>query len=222
VFDVELLGVSLPIAPILRIFSTMPTDVEPGIPITARLGEMMRLTVNIYTNAPTSCVGQPGATATSAGTTSSSPPVDEGATSIHLVGSAGDFSCEDPNNTLDPALDITGVDVVQDGDEIEVILTFEGDAEAYEKGTTERFPFSFQLRLKEDTTGYPEVFFSDKGVIKVSGGLLQVVSYEFSGKKLIIRLKGRTLEDVHAVQASTFIFEGGRCQDLINSPGYND
>jgi len=158
----------------------------------------------------------------STSTSTSSPPADEGATSIHLVGSAGDFTCEDPDNTLDPALDITGVDVVQDGDEIDVTLTFDGDAEAYEEATTEKFPFSFQLRLKEDTAGYPEVFFAEKGVIKVAGGLLQVVSYEFSGNKLIIRLKGRTLEDVHAVQASTFTFDGGRCQDLINSPGYND
>ncbi len=111
---------------------------------------------------------------------------------------------------------------MQDGDEIEVILAFDGNAEAYEEATTEKFPFSLQLRLKEDTAGYPEVFFAEKGVIKVSGGLLQVVSYEFSGRKLIIRLKGRTLEDVLAVQASTFVRNTGLCQDLINSPGYDD
>ena len=222
VFDVELLGVSAPIAPVLRISAIMPTNLDPQTRIEARLGELVHLTVNIYSSAPTSCVGLAGTTATSSGTSSSSPPVDEDASSIHLVGSAGDFTCKNPDNTLDPALDITGVDAVQDGDGIEVTLTFDGDAEAYENATTEKFPFSFQLRLKEDTAGYPEVFFAEKGEIKVSGGLLQVVSYEFSGNKLIIRLKGRTLEDVHAVQASTFIFDGGRCQDLINSPGYND
>ena len=192
------------------------------IPFTLETGESVQATQSVARHWNSECLAAPVEGSTSTSTSTSSPPVDEDASSMHLVGSAGDFTCKNPDNTLDPALDITGVDVVQDGDEIEVTLTFDGDAEAYENATTEKFPFSFQLRLKEDTAGYPEVFFAEKGEIKVSGGLLQVVSYEFSGKKLIIRLKGRTLEDVHAVQASTFIFDGGRCQDLINSPGYND
>ncbi len=39
---------------------------------------------------------------------------------------------------------------------------------------------------------------------------------------LTIRLKGRTLEDVKAVQVSTFVYAGGSCQHLLYSDGYND
>ena len=56
----------------------------------------------------------------------------------------------------------------------------------------------------------------------MSGGLLQIVSHEFSGNTLTIRLKGRTLKDVQAVQVSTFVFAGGSCVDLLYSEGYND
>jgi hypothetical protein len=51
---------------------------------------------------------------------------------------------------------------------------------------------------------------------------LQVLSYEFSGNVLTIRLTGRTLDDVHAVQTSTFVFDGGQCFDLAFTEGYND
>jgi len=225
---IEVLSVGEPVATAMLDFAEvlspesdpLATSEEIGPLLGVAPGNVVEMEVYISVDEPTSCVSEGSESTTS--TSSTSPPTDETASSLHLSGSAGDFTCEDPDNKLDPALDITGVDVVQDGDEIEVTLTFEGDAEAYEEATPEKFPFSFQLRLKEDTAGYPEVFFSDKGVLKVSGGLLQVVSYEFSGNKLIIRLTGRTLEDVHAVQASTFTFDGGRCQDLINSPGYND
>ncbi len=57
---------------------------------------------------------------------------------------------------------------------------------------------------------------------KVSGGLLQIVSHEFSGNTLTMRFKGRTLEDVQAVQVSTFVFDRGSCQDLLYSDGYDD
>lgn len=140
---------------------------------------------------------------------------------LYLTDPAGDVACEDPDRTLDSALDITAVDIVQDGDEMEVTVTFDGDAEAFDKATTDKFPFSVQLRLKEETAGYPEVFFAEKTKLKVSGGLLQVVGYEFSGEKLIVRLTGRTLEDVHSVRASTFVYDGGLCQDEVKSEGYD-
>lgn len=163
-----------------------------------------------------SAASTPG-TAGSAGQTPDATPSE-----LHLTDPSGDSACEDPDNSLDPALDITGVDIVQNGDVMEVIITFDGDAEAHDMASDESFPFSFQLRLKEGTSGYPEVFFRDKSNLKVSGGLLTVTGHEFSGNKLTIRLTGRTLDDVHAVRASTFVFGGGRCEDEVKSPGYDD
>jgi len=175
----------------------------------------------VYRVQPAKCVASSGTSDTSSTSSSTLPPVDEETSSFNLVGSPSDVTCEDPDNTLDPALTIAGATFVQDGDEIVVTITFEGDAEAYEDATTDKFPVAVQFRLKEGGP-YPEAFFGDKGKLKVSGGLLQIVSHKFSGNTLTIRLKGRTLEDVQAVQVSTFVFAGGTCQDLLFSDGYND
>lgn len=187
-----------------------------------RVDEVILAAVSVTRRFESECVGLPGGGDTTSTSSGTAPPAEEGASSLNLVGSAGNITCENPDSTLDPALTITGAQFVQDGDEIVVTITFEGDAEAYEEATTDSFPFAVQFRLKEDTTGYPEVFFGEKGKLKVSGGLLQVVSHEFSGNKLTIRLKGRTLDDVKGVQVSTFVYAGVSCNDVLNSAGYND
>lgn len=199
------------------------------VPFTMRVDERILGAITVTRRLSSECVAAPGSNDTTSTSSTipptsstSSPPAEEGTSALNLVGSAGNVTCEDPNNTLDPALTITGAQFVQDGDEIVVTIMFEGDAEAYEQATTDSFPFAVQFRLKEDTSGYPEVFFGEKGKLKVSGGLLQVVSHEFSGNKLTIRVKGRTLDDVKGVQVSTFVFAGGSCQDLLFSDGYND
>ncbi|MCP3977419.1 MAG: hypothetical protein GY720_23260 [bacterium] len=170
---------------------------------------------------PAECLEVVGAS-TSSSTTQ--PPNDtEESSEIHLVDPAGDAECEDAGDTLDPALDVTALDIVQDGDGMEATITYDGDAEAFNKASADKFPFALQFRLKEQMGGpFPEVFFIEKDKLKVSGGLLQVISYEFSGNKLVIRLAGRTLEDVHAAQTSTSAFDRGRCRDLAFSEGYND
>ncbi len=191
------------------------------IPFSMRVDEEILATTSITRSFASECVGIPGSSETTSTTSAALPPPDE-KTSLKLIGSAGDVTCENPDSTLDPALTITGATFVQDGDEIIVTITFEGDAEAYENSTTDSFPFAVQFRLKEDTTGYPEVFFREKGKLKVSGGLLQVVSHEFSGNTLTVRVKGRTLDQVAGVQVSTFVYDGGSCNDLLFSDGYND
>ncbi|GBE24744.1 hypothetical protein BMS3Bbin02_01019 [bacterium BMS3Bbin02] len=191
------------------------------IPFSMRVDEEILATTSITRSFASECVGIPGSSETTSTTSAALPPPDE-KTSLKLIGSAGDITCENPDSTLDPALTITGATFVQDGDEIIVTITFEGDAEAYENSTTDSFPFAVQFRLKEDTTGYPEVFFREKGKLKVSGGLLQVVSHEFSGNTLTVRVKGRTLDQVAGVQVSTFVYDGGSCNDLLFSDGYND
>ena len=72
---------------------------------------------------------------------------DETPSELHLTDPPGDSACEDPDKALDPALDITSVDIVQNGEVMEVVITFAG--EAYRIASDEKFPFSFQLRLKE-------------------------------------------------------------------------
>ncbi|MCL1593644.1 MAG: hypothetical protein M3132_04735 [Actinomycetia bacterium] len=192
------------------------------VPFTMRVDEEIFGVVTVTRRLTSECVGAAETSDTSSTSSTSLPPVEETATSFNLVGSAGDVTCEGSETTLDPALTIQGATFVQDGDEIVVTITFAGDAEAYEMTTADSFPFAVQFRLKEDTNGYPEVFFREKGKLKVSGGLLQVVSHEFSGNKLTIRVKGRTLEDVQGVQVSTFVYAGGTCQDLLPSEAYND
>jgi hypothetical protein len=145
--------------------------------------------------------------------------VSEERTSFNLIGSDSDVTCEDPDNTLDPALTIAGATFVQDGDEMVVAITFEGDAEAYEEATTDPFPVAVQFRL-EDGGPYPEVFFGDKGHMKVAGASASV-SYELSDDTLVMELVGFPLDDVVGVQVSTFVFAGGTCEHLVFSAGYN-
>jgi hypothetical protein len=190
------------------------------VPFSMRVDEEIFATTSVTRRFTSECVGVPGSNETTSTTSGVLPPADD-KTSLKLIGSAGDITCENPDNTLDPALTITGATFVQDGDEIVVTITFDGDAEAYENSTTDSFPFAVQFRLKEDTNGYPEVFFREKGTLKVSGGLLQVVSHEFSGNTLTVRVKGRTLDQVAGVQVSTFVYDGGSCNDLLFSDGYN-
>ncbi len=171
---------------------------------------------------PAECLAVAG-TSTSSSTSTQPPSDTEESGEMHLVDPVGDAACEDASDTFDPALDVTSLDIVQDGDEMEVTVTYDGDAEAFDKASGDKFPFALQFRLKEQMGGpYPEVFFRERDQLKVSGGLLQVISHEFSGNKLIIRLTGRSLEDVHAAQTSTFAFDGGQCLDLAFSEGYND
>jgi hypothetical protein len=186
----------------LDIFGIVPQFALSG---SARCGE----------SAPTET---PNPSATPIGTT---PRVDsdETGSDLHLLDPAGDAAC-DGEDTLDPALDLRSADMVQDGDEIEITLMFEGDAEAYNNSTSDAFPVSVQFRLKEGGP-YPEALFEDKTAMKVSGGLLQIVSYEFSGKELTIRVKGRSLAEVQGVRASTFLFGNGFCEDEVKSEGYD-
>ncbi|MCP3976078.1 MAG: hypothetical protein GY720_16480 [bacterium] len=199
---------------------TYVSDVRPGdrSNYEIEVGKTVSMIPFISRVQAAKCVAAPGTDDST--TTSTLPPAEQGA-SFKLIGSAGDISCEDPNDTYDPALTITGATFVQEGDEIVVTITFDGDAEAHENATTDTFPVAVQFRLKEGGP-YPEAFFGEKGKLKVSGGLLQIVSHEFSGDTLTLRLKGRTLEDVQGVQVSTFVHAGGSCVDLLYSDGYND
>jgi len=141
---------------------------------------------------------------------------------VHLIGSAGSGVCDPKGSEMPPALDLVGADLVQNGDQMEVRARFAGNAEQYEADTLDSFPVSVQLRLLAGGP-YPEAFFGEKGKMKVSGGLLSVLSHEFSGNELIMILTGRTLADVQAVRVSTFLFAGSvSCEDEIKSPGYDD
>jgi len=144
-----------------------------------------------------------------------------GSNDLNLTDPAGDGVCDPAGSELPAALDLTGADFVQNGDQIEVSVAFAGNAQQYEADTSDRFPVSVQLRLLAGGP-YPEAFFGEKGQMKVSGGLLSVLSHEFSDDELIMLLTGRTLADVHAVRVSTFVFGAASCEDDIKSPGYDD
>ncbi|VAW09246.1 hypothetical protein MNBD_ACTINO02-2317 [hydrothermal vent metagenome] len=197
------------------------SDLVGLVPFSMRVDETILGAVTVTRRFESECVALPSG-GESTTTTSATLPPDEEKTSLNLVGTAGNITCENPDTALDPALTIAGVTFEQVGEEIVVTIRFEGDAEAYENSTTDTFPVAVQFRLKEDTDGYPEVFFGDKGKPKVSGGLMQVANHEFSGNTLTFRVKGRTLRDVQGVQVSTFSYDGGSCNDLLFSDGYND
>jgi hypothetical protein len=114
------------------------------------------------------------------------------------------------------ALDITGFDVTESGGTIDVTITFNGDVETYNQDSERKFPSAVQFRMKE-AGPYPEAYFTEKEKIKVSGGSAEVLSYEFSGNTLTIKLNAQwSLDDVKAVRVSTIN------NDESKSDGYDD
>jgi hypothetical protein len=140
-------------------------------------------------------------------------------------------TCSDPQvctggsdvNLPPAATEIKSFDVISSGGLIEAKIVFNGDAEAHDAATDNKFPFSLQFNMTGGGPD-PEAYFIEKAKMKMSNQG-NIVSYIFFGDTLKIEIDGVSLPDVKGIQASSFydnysVEDGSEvvCSQLCKSP----